>query len=173
MLSKLKDSDQGFTIIEVLIVLAIAGLILLIVFLAVPALQRNARNTNRKTDASAVLAAVSEYEDNNDGQLPLGGSFASGTLTLCNTAGCSASTSANADAKLGYYTGFATSPGTGDVTLYTSYTAAPANPADDLIIDEGASCTGNTVTNANNTRAFAALYGVEASGGYAWQCVAS
>jgi prepilin-type N-terminal cleavage/methylation domain-containing protein len=33
--------QQGFTIIEVLIVLAIAALILLIVFLAVPALQRN------------------------------------------------------------------------------------------------------------------------------------
>jgi prepilin-type N-terminal cleavage/methylation domain-containing protein len=35
----------GFTIIEVMIVLAIAGLILLIVFLAVPALEREARNT--------------------------------------------------------------------------------------------------------------------------------
>ena len=40
MLNKLKKSDKdGFTIIEVMIVLAIAGLILLIVFLAVPALQ--------------------------------------------------------------------------------------------------------------------------------------
>ena len=48
MLSKLKKSNQGFTIIEVMIVLAIAGLILLIVFLAVPALQRNGRNTTKK-----------------------------------------------------------------------------------------------------------------------------
>jgi prepilin-type N-terminal cleavage/methylation domain-containing protein len=38
--------EAGFTIIEVLIVLAIAALILLIVFLAVPALQRNARNNS-------------------------------------------------------------------------------------------------------------------------------
>jgi prepilin-type N-terminal cleavage/methylation domain-containing protein len=38
MLKKLKKSDSGFTIIEVMIVLAIAGLILLIVFLAVPAM---------------------------------------------------------------------------------------------------------------------------------------
>ncbi|HPW47952.1 MAG TPA: prepilin-type N-terminal cleavage/methylation domain-containing protein, partial [Candidatus Saccharibacteria bacterium] len=36
-----KKDQKGFTIIEVLIVLAIAALILLIVFLAVPALQRN------------------------------------------------------------------------------------------------------------------------------------
>ena len=50
MLQNLKKRNQGFTIIEVMIVLAIAGLIMLIVFLAVPALQRNQRNTARKQD---------------------------------------------------------------------------------------------------------------------------
>lgn len=53
--------ERGFTIIETLIVLAIAGLILLIVFLAIPALQRNSRNNERKQDAQAVLEAVSRY----------------------------------------------------------------------------------------------------------------
>lgn len=62
--------QEGFTIIEVLIVLAIAGLIVLIVFLAVPALQRNSRNTQRKNDVSAVLGAISEYVSNNSGGLP-------------------------------------------------------------------------------------------------------
>src|ERR1700722_11915887 len=71
MVSKLnKKREEGFTIIEVLIVLAIAGLILLIVFLAVPALQRNARNTSRKNDAAAAVAAVNEFVDNNNGTLP-------------------------------------------------------------------------------------------------------
>ena len=71
MLKKqVNKKNQGFTIIEVMIVLAIAGLILLVVFLAVPALQRNARNTSRKTDVQAILAGVSEYADNNDGTLP-------------------------------------------------------------------------------------------------------
>ncbi len=50
----------GFTIIEVMIVLAIASMILLIVFLAVPALQRNARNTGRKRDAAQLISAVEE-----------------------------------------------------------------------------------------------------------------
>ncbi|MEK9196120.1 MAG: type II secretion system protein [Patescibacteria group bacterium] len=59
--------QKGFTIIEVLIVLAIAGLIILIVFLAVPALQRNSRNTQRKNDASAVLGATQEDVNNNNG----------------------------------------------------------------------------------------------------------
>jgi prepilin-type N-terminal cleavage/methylation domain-containing protein len=50
MLHNLKKRNEGFTIIEVMIVLAIAGLIMLVVFLAVPALQRNSRNTQRNND---------------------------------------------------------------------------------------------------------------------------
>lgn len=65
--------EQGFTIIEVLIVLAIAGLIILIVFLAVPALQRNSRNTQAKSEASALLGALSEFVNNNNGKLPIAG----------------------------------------------------------------------------------------------------
>lgn len=66
MKNKLKNAS-GFTIIEVLIVLAIAGLIMLIVFLAVPALQRNSRNTQRTNDASLVASAVNECLTNNNG----------------------------------------------------------------------------------------------------------
>ncbi len=69
-MNKLKRNSQGFTIIEVLIVLAIAGLILLIVFLAVPALQRNSRNTSRKNDAGRVGAAASEFLSNNNSTVP-------------------------------------------------------------------------------------------------------
>ncbi|MDZ7744365.1 MAG: type II secretion system protein [Candidatus Saccharibacteria bacterium] len=63
-------SSNGFTIIEVLIVLAIAGLIMLVVFLAVPALQRNSRNTQRRNDVASYLGAVNEFVANNNGQLP-------------------------------------------------------------------------------------------------------
>src|SRR5256885_2633432 len=62
---------SGFTIIEVLIVLAIAGLILLIVFLAVPALQRNSRNTQYRSDASKLLGAAQELINNKGGTLPV------------------------------------------------------------------------------------------------------
>ena len=60
-LRALTKNKQGFTIIEVMIVLAIAGLIVLVVFLAVPALQRNSRNTQRKQDVQAVLGAIQEW----------------------------------------------------------------------------------------------------------------
>lgn len=70
MFKKLKNNSSGFTIIEVLIVLAIAGLILLIVFLAVPALQRNSRNTSYRNEASRILSATQEFVNNNNGTLP-------------------------------------------------------------------------------------------------------
>jgi prepilin-type N-terminal cleavage/methylation domain-containing protein len=73
MLSKMKQHNKeqsGFTIIEVLIVLAIAGLILLIVFLAVPTLQRNTRNSSRKADAGRIATATGSFISNNNGTLP-------------------------------------------------------------------------------------------------------
>ena len=68
-----KNNKKGFTIIEVVLVLAIAGLIFLMVFLALPALQRSQRDTQRKNDASRLRAAVTDYTSNNRGKLPWDG----------------------------------------------------------------------------------------------------
>jgi len=86
MLNKIKKDNKGFTIIEVLIVLAIAGLILLVVFLAVPALQRNSRNTQLRNAVSSVAGGINEYVANNNGSLPAAPGFtiASGTATIGN-----------------------------------------------------------------------------------------
>jgi prepilin-type N-terminal cleavage/methylation domain-containing protein len=62
--------NQGFTIVETLIVLAIAGIILMLTFMAIPTLQRNARNNQRKQDINLVLSAVSQWELNNSGNVP-------------------------------------------------------------------------------------------------------
>ena len=69
-LNKQTKKQSGFTIIEVMIVLAVAGLIMAIVFLAIPALQRSNRNTQRKNDATRLAGLVAEYSSNNNGQLP-------------------------------------------------------------------------------------------------------
>ena len=61
---------KGFTIIEVVLVLAIAGLIFLMVFIALPALQRNQRDTQRKNDLSRVQSAINNYQANNRGNVP-------------------------------------------------------------------------------------------------------
>lgn len=84
-MKKLKNNQHGFTIIEVMIVLVIAAVILLIVFLAVPALQRNSRNTQRKNDAANILAAINEYSSNNNGQLPNSTQFTNDVLPNLNT----------------------------------------------------------------------------------------
>lgn len=49
---------QGFTIIEVVLVLAIAGLIFLAIFIALPALQRAQRDQARKNDVGLVADAI-------------------------------------------------------------------------------------------------------------------
>ena len=65
---------QGFTIIEVVLVLAIAGLIFLMVFVALPALQRSQRDTARRNDMSRVDTSLIQYQTNNqdtkNGDLP-------------------------------------------------------------------------------------------------------
>lgn len=62
--------NTGFTIIEISLVLAIAGLIMLMMFIALPALQRNARDTERKEDISTLVNAIKKYQGNNRGALP-------------------------------------------------------------------------------------------------------
>lgn len=62
-----KKSAQGFTIIEVVLVLAIAALIFLMVFIALPALQRGQRDAGRKNDVSTTVSALQTYLSNNRG----------------------------------------------------------------------------------------------------------
>ncbi len=170
MLQKLRHSkrEQGFTIIEVLIVLAIAGLILLIVFLAVPALQRNSRNTQRKDDASAIMSGLNEYTDNNSGQLPTTGAAFTAALFSSSTS-CSNSTG---NVKLGFFT-------CGNVTYTYNATVpgtapAPTANVDNVYVYSGVTCSSNapTVTGAS-TRSIALVYWVETSGGNTQQCIGS
>lgn len=62
----------GFTIIEVALVLAIAGLIFLMVFVALPQLQRQQRDSRRRDDILSFLETVKKYQTNNRGALPTG-----------------------------------------------------------------------------------------------------
>lgn len=72
---QLKNKEKGFTIIEVVLVLAIAGLIFLMVFIALPALQRGQRDTQRKNDLSRVTTALAAYQSNNRQALPADDKF--------------------------------------------------------------------------------------------------
>ena len=67
---KIHQKEKGFTIIEVVLVLAIAALIFLMVFIALPALQRSQRDTQRKSDLARILTEISNYSSNNRGDVP-------------------------------------------------------------------------------------------------------
>ena len=60
----------GFTIIEVVLVLAIAGLIFLMVFIALPTLQRNQRDTQRRSDVARLKSQIVQFQTNNKGNVP-------------------------------------------------------------------------------------------------------
>ena len=148
MLHKLqKSKEEGFTIIEVLIVLAIAGLILLVVFLAVPALQRNSRNTSLKNDVSNVLGGVAEFQNVNSGSMP---TSVSGTGTINYTATGLAATSIKVQ---------------GSTQVSTVTTAPTAVTAGQIQVKLGTRCDATA-----NARAIAAYYSLETSGSAALQC---
>ncbi len=147
-LQQLRKKTEGFTIIEVLIVLAIAGLILLIVFLAVPALQRNSRNTQRSNDVSVIGGAISEYSNNHNGAMP----------------GAKADWQANA--KLGFY-----DIATTEVT-YTKQTTAgttsPVTEAGNVVVETFRKChatNGSAIGTGASSRTVVALFAVETGGG--------
>ncbi len=62
--------EKGFTIIEVVLVLAIAGLIFLMVFIALPALQRSQRDQARKSEVGTIASSITSYQSNNRGNAP-------------------------------------------------------------------------------------------------------
>ena len=160
------DSQRGgFTIIEVSLVLAIAGLIFLMVFVALPALQRSSRDAQRKEDITALVNAIKKYQSNNRGALPsttanwtdvknnyLGGNFKDPdggaykiTVEKCNKATGVACGDKYSSSKMTFPNG------------YKMYVVTQAKCSGD-------ESTG--VTASSNPRKYAVLYKLEGGGVY-------
>lgn len=161
-----KSDEAGFTIIEVMIVLAIAGLILLIVLLAVPALQRNSRNTQIKNDAANVVGAVSTFASDNDGAIPTDITATDGTVTLKkNTIESTAKIQKGTEFTTGYAT---VKPGNPGQKAGTDGKVG-AVEVGKLTIRKGATCYDESVTS----RSISVYYLTEQSGGAVLSCVNS
>lgn len=155
----MKKKQEGFSIVEVMIVLAIAGLIILVVFLAVPALQRNSRNTSKKSDVGSIGSLVSEYQGANNGKQPSAASFtaSTGELTIGAASGVNQVKTTVSNSIAG-------------VTLTSSSPTAPSG--DNVVIAVGFKCNGTTV-GGSSARSVALLYNLETAGGTAPQCTES
>ena len=165
--SKSNRSEKGFTIIEVMIVLAIAGLILLIVFLAVPALQRNGRNTTKRSDVSKALGAVGEFVTNNNGKVPVTADIAA-TLTASANLSSGTTFSATIPTTLGTIT----APTVSQVEIVTGVTCNQAA----TLVTAAAPTAANyqAMATAGSARSYVAIFNVEAAGGkLTTQCVGS
>ena len=156
-----RKSNKGFTIIEVLIVLVIASSVLLIVFLAVPQLQRNSRNTQRRSAVASIAGAVNEYNTNNNGTMPSVVSGTANPLRLCEAAACTKFSEFN----LGYYK-------TADLTVSAfSATAAPLT-TDVVRVITGGKCSTATTGEVvlGSSRSAVVQYATETSSGFTGAC---
>ncbi|HVX56615.1 MAG TPA: hypothetical protein VHA37_02680, partial [Candidatus Saccharimonadales bacterium] len=171
----------GFTIIEVVIVLAIAALILLIVFLALPALQRSQRNTSRKSDAGHISSAINDFVSNNNGALPgaTAGTWGTDCATIVGDAGTlSQYTAGNGFACGGVGTGAKDAFQVKSLTVGNTVTmTAVAGQA--MVLIEASQCpttasTTPTTVAATTPRQASLMYTVEqSSGNWLWDCVQS
>lgn len=139
-----KVMPKGFTIIEVIIVLVIGAIIMLVVFLVVPQLQRQSRESQQRQIAQRVLVASRQIYDSGD--CPLQNLTATAAITVngktqwelkvANGAGvpCSGIESITGEIK---------NPVTGIAYRYWTSTGASA-PRDYIYVFNNAKCSGNT-----------------------------
>ena len=159
--------EKGFTIIEVVLVLAIAGLIFLMVFLALPALQSSQRDTALKSDAGIVASAVSTFSGNNRGATPSSAQLVTYIANLSDNSTKTAVTSAP------------TAGSDAGVFVQTISSATTASPNDSsIMVTFGSTCGTATVVNGAQTgfgllvgtkRQFTIVVKVEAANG-SWFC---
>lgn len=167
----------GFTIIEVVLVLAIAGLIFLMVFIALPTLQRSQRDTQRRNDLARVSTQLTQYQTNNSGRLPGNGTCtiaAGNTLIkdIPNSAGCkfirnymnSSTASEDSESEFVDPSG---DPYNLTIVAFKSMGTLSNNFNDKRVyIVTGARCEDEEVVSSNGSRDYAVRYKLEGNGVY-------
>ncbi len=144
--------QQGFTIIEVVLVLAIAGLIFLMVFIALPALQKGQRDTQRRNDVSRFRAQVNQYQANNKGLVPAATAVDTfKTSYLDGSGGWKDPQSGNDYALKAWTTNWAT-------------TSPNLTTAGDYTYTNKAKCSGETIVADTGDRTYAIIMKLEGAG---------
>ena len=157
------SQKPAFTIIEVVLVLAIAGLIFLMVFIALPALQRNQRDTQRKNDMSRLKTAIDSYKSNNRGNLPWG-TDRYGVWSQSDNFGINylkADQGEFGDPSSGRYAFGVNYYSIAGGSIYSTFEAQQSH----ISISIGFICDGDTITSAGSNN-YAIRYRLEGGGVY-------
>lgn len=171
-----KSNKKGFTITEVVIVLAVAGLIFAIVFAAIPGLKRSSRDSQRRNIALRLKTEIETYASNNEGQYPFVDVPSANPPKDCTQV------DNNSDSCYDWYNHYVngklniSDPSSGtNVGINYGIAAPPSSPwkAGNVYIVVGAKCNGAGVTvNAGatqNSKDFALAIMLENSG--SWTCI--
>ena len=161
MTKSITKSKKGFTIIEVVLVLAIAGLIFLMVFVALPALQRSQRDTQRRDDMARVATAINQYQTNNNGRVPMAMATVPTSADFINR-------------YLGGNNEFRDPDGTDYTIVFGTFNgknSTDPNKASNqtlhtVYVYNRAACEGETMVAADNNNEYAILTRLEGSGIY-------
>ena len=78
------SKQRGFTLIEVVIVMAIAALMILVVFQGVTGAQKSQRDSTRKQEAGRIQSMLETYASNNNGIYPSAAGVGVGGAALAN-----------------------------------------------------------------------------------------
>lgn len=168
-MSKQELKQRGFTIIEVVLVLAIAALIFLMVFIALPALQRNQRDTARKDELGKVVSALTTYQSNNRGSNPGSSDLTAFAKYIDGTAGNNL-TAINSSGASTTVSGIQLNSSDGIVVvLNSSQTSGTGSASTGIIsISTGAGCNtdGTAFAAPTSTRQAAAVVQLENGGAF-------
>jgi prepilin-type N-terminal cleavage/methylation domain-containing protein len=171
--SKLSGKQKGFTIIEVMIVLAIAGLIMVVVFIAVPQLQSSSRDSRRKDLLARLNTEIERYQSNNGGKYPFEASGTSHTIGIFCTKYITDTvniTDPSSDTAGGC--GGATNV---NVIVDQTGTSITTPVRGTVVISRGAKCDGESATrtgvDAANNRQYAIVIALDKAGTFA--CVSN
>lgn len=89
----IQKAKNGFTLLELIVVIAIIGSLAAIFTTTYPASQRKARDATRKSDIKQYQTGLEVYANKNNGVYPSsGGSVVTANTTLCSYLGLSSGT---------------------------------------------------------------------------------
>ena len=133
-----KNHNQGFTLIEVLLVIGIISILASIVIVAINPTRQlaQARNTQRWGNVNAILNGVHQYAIDNKGVMPI--SITADTAEICATGVASSTCASNALINLSVLT-----------NNETYITAIPKDPSGPVLNDNG---TGYFIKKSANGR---------------------